>query len=132
MDVHASLAPHRPLVALAVCDPAGISLELTAKLLTHNEVLSAARLVVIADRRVLEQGAVVAGVALEMEEVGDAGVRTSGELPAFLQGGTARSHHDPARRRRGRGRCLRVSVEGSAWARLGRLLMTVWNRRLPA
>ena len=59
----------RPTVALAMGDPAGISPELTAKLLNIGEVLDAARLIVIGDRRVLEDGAGIAKVTLDVETV---------------------------------------------------------------
>jgi 4-hydroxythreonine-4-phosphate dehydrogenase len=42
----------RPVVALAMGDPAGISPELTAKLVALDQVRSSARLLVIGDRRV--------------------------------------------------------------------------------
>lgn len=57
----------RPVIALAMGDPAGISPELTAKALTLPDVLDAARLVVVGDRRVLEAGAKVAGVPLAVD-----------------------------------------------------------------
>jgi 4-hydroxythreonine-4-phosphate dehydrogenase len=46
-------------------DPAGISPELTARLLALDEIVSNARTVVIGDRRVLDDGARVAGVKLD-------------------------------------------------------------------
>ncbi len=52
----------RPIIALAMGDPAGISPELTARLLALDEIVAAARIVVIGDRRVLDDGARVAGV----------------------------------------------------------------------
>jgi 4-hydroxythreonine-4-phosphate dehydrogenase len=52
----------KPLVALAMGDPAGISPELTAKLAVLDEIRQHARLVVIGDRRVFDEGADVAGV----------------------------------------------------------------------
>jgi 4-hydroxythreonine-4-phosphate dehydrogenase len=61
--------PHRPLIALAMGDPAGISSELTARLVASGRIASAARLVVIGDRRILEQGAKSAGLALAIESV---------------------------------------------------------------
>src|SRR5262245_66602813 len=57
----------KPTVALAMGDPAGISPELTAKVLALPEVRAAAHLVVVGDRRVLEDGARVAKVALDVE-----------------------------------------------------------------
>ncbi|MEP9389872.1 4-hydroxythreonine-4-phosphate dehydrogenase PdxA [Mesorhizobium sp. KR9-304] len=59
----------RPIVALAMGDPAGISPELAAKLVDSKTVAAAARLVVIGDRRILEDGARIAGVTLDIEEV---------------------------------------------------------------
>ena len=53
-----------PTIALAMGDPAGISPELTAKVLGLDEVRAAARIVVIGDMRVLAAGAKVAGVAI--------------------------------------------------------------------
>jgi 4-hydroxythreonine-4-phosphate dehydrogenase len=57
----------RPLIALAMGDPAGISPELTAKVIALPEVRAAARLVVIGDARVLAAGARIAGIALDVE-----------------------------------------------------------------
>jgi 4-hydroxythreonine-4-phosphate dehydrogenase len=51
-----------PVIALAMGDPAGISPELTAKLVSLDEIRSCARLIVIGDRRVLDEGARVAGL----------------------------------------------------------------------
>ena len=59
----------RPIIALAMGDPAGISPELTAKLLALDDVVSKARIVVIGDRRVLDDGARVAGVKLDLISV---------------------------------------------------------------
>lgn len=56
------MASELPRVALVMGDPAGISPELTAKLLALDEVRAAARIVVLGDRRIFEQGAQVAGV----------------------------------------------------------------------
>jgi 4-hydroxythreonine-4-phosphate dehydrogenase len=62
-------AGRRPLLALAMGDPAGISPELTAKLLVDPAVLGAADLLVIGDMRVLAAGAAVAGVAPDVAVV---------------------------------------------------------------
>lgn len=59
----------RPIIALAMGDPAGISPELTARLLALDEVAAKARLVVIGDRRVLDDGARVATVNLDLKNV---------------------------------------------------------------
>ncbi|MET4390707.1 4-hydroxythreonine-4-phosphate dehydrogenase [Bradyrhizobium sp. F1.4.3] len=59
----------KPLIALAMGDPAGISPELTAKLVALDEVRARSRLVVIGDRRIFDEGARVAGVTPELETV---------------------------------------------------------------
>ena len=61
----------RPVIALAMGDPAGISPELTAKAVALDEVRAAARVVVIGDRRVYEQGAKVAQVSAQPDEFVD-------------------------------------------------------------
>lgn len=101
------LPDSRPLIALAIGDPAGISPELTARILVHEEVQAAARLLVIGDRRVLEDGAAIAGVELEVEPVADAGASSSRGCVALLQGGLL----DPATVQRGV-----ASREGGAFA----------------
>ena len=65
---------NRPLIALAMGDPAGISPELAARLVVSDRVCAAARLVVIGDRRVLEAGACVAGVPLDIGTVDRAAI----------------------------------------------------------
>jgi 4-hydroxythreonine-4-phosphate dehydrogenase len=52
----------KPVIALAMGDPCGISPELTAKVVALDEIRKAARVVVIGDRRVFDEGARVAGV----------------------------------------------------------------------
>ena len=44
----------KPVIALAMGDPCGISPELTAKVVALDEVRKAARVVVIGDRRVFD------------------------------------------------------------------------------
>ncbi|MFK0166165.1 4-hydroxythreonine-4-phosphate dehydrogenase PdxA [Rhizobium sp. NPDC090279] len=68
----------RPLIALAMGDPAGISPELAARLLVSKRVNEAARLVVIGDRRILNDGATAAGVIPELQSVSlsDVGLQT--------------------------------------------------------
>ncbi len=91
-------AQGKPTVALAMGDPAGISPELTAKLLALDEVRDAAGLVVIGDRRVLEDGARIARVALDVEPVAiDEPLPTAGRRPMLVDLG----HLDPACVRRG-------------------------------
>jgi 4-hydroxythreonine-4-phosphate dehydrogenase len=50
----------KPVIALAIGDPAGVSPELTAKLVALEEARKAARIVVVGDRRVFDEGARVA------------------------------------------------------------------------
>jgi 4-hydroxythreonine-4-phosphate dehydrogenase len=57
----------KPVIALAMGDPAGISPELTAKVVALPEVREAARVVVIGDRRLFDAGAKVAGIAPDVE-----------------------------------------------------------------
>ena len=62
-------------------DPAGISPELTAKVLTSKDVRDAARVVVVGDRRIFDEGARVAGAAatpddfVELKHADPAGIR---------------------------------------------------------
>jgi len=82
-----------PIVALAMGDPAGISPELTAKLLALDEVRDAAGLIVVGDRRVLEDGARIANVALDLDYASpDTAVTPAPGRPVFID----LSHLDPA------------------------------------
>ena len=58
----------KPVIALAMGDPAGISPELTAKVVALKEVREAARIVVVGDRRIYDDGARVAGLAASPDE----------------------------------------------------------------
>ncbi|HWM42390.1 MAG TPA: 4-hydroxythreonine-4-phosphate dehydrogenase PdxA [Burkholderiales bacterium] len=58
----------KPTIALAMGDPAGISPELTAKVVTLKEVRDAARVVVVGDRRIYDGGARVADAATSPDE----------------------------------------------------------------
>jgi 4-hydroxythreonine-4-phosphate dehydrogenase len=60
---------HRPRIAFAIGCPAGIAPELTARLLADPEVTGAAEIVAIGDRRVLDRGADIAGVKLELYDM---------------------------------------------------------------
>jgi 4-hydroxythreonine-4-phosphate dehydrogenase len=99
----------KPTVALAMGDPAGISPELTAKVLALPEVCAAAHLIVVGDRRVLEDGARIAKVALDIETAGAQDVLSA--TPArlvFVDLG----HLDPASVARGR-----ISRAGGQYAK---------------
>jgi 4-hydroxythreonine-4-phosphate dehydrogenase len=62
-------AQTRPRIALAMGDPAGISPELTARLLADREVTSAGQILVIGDGRVLAEGARIARVVLDIDRI---------------------------------------------------------------
>ena len=85
----------RPLLALAMGDPAGISPELTARVLADPAVRAAADIVVLGDARVLAVGAAVAGVEPDVEVVSSF-IAPNGR-PVLIDGG----HCDPARIARG-------------------------------
>lgn len=59
----------KPTLALVIGDPAGVGPELTAKLLADAAVTDAANLVVIGDKRVLDRGAKVARVSLNLSTI---------------------------------------------------------------
>ena len=88
-----SSAQMRPIIALAMGDPAGISPELTAKLAAVDEIRAKVRLVVIGDRRVFDEGARVADVtpALKTVKPGTT-LDTSNDTPLFID----LAHLDPA------------------------------------
>ena len=58
----------KPVIALAMGDPCGISPELTAKVVALDEVRKAARVVVIGDRRVFDEGVKAARLPSTPEE----------------------------------------------------------------
>jgi 4-hydroxythreonine-4-phosphate dehydrogenase len=82
----------KPTIALAMGDPAGISPELTAKVIALPEVRAAARLIVIGDRRVFTEGERVAGVHSDIEIVSDDETARPGDKPLFID----LRHLDPA------------------------------------
>src|SRR6476661_9710705 len=106
----------RPVIALAMGDPAGISPELTAKLLTLDEVVDKARIVVIGDRRVLDDGARIAAVKLDLVSASpDADFSKDERVPAFIDLG----HLDPA-----------SVARGAATAEGGRFALTNYRHAL--
>ena len=99
----------RPTIVLAMGDPAGISPELTAKLLAIEDVLNAASLIVIGDRRVLEDGAGIAKVVLDVDTASPhAPLPVSPSRPIFVDLG----HLDPAAIKR-----AEISREGGMFAK---------------
>jgi 4-hydroxythreonine-4-phosphate dehydrogenase len=88
----------KPLIALAMGDPAGISPELMAKLVALEEVRAHCRLVVIGDRRIFDEGARVAGITPELQAVKPgAELRATEGETLFIDLG----HLDPAEIERG-------------------------------
>ena len=104
-----SHATARPTIALAMGDPAGISAELTARALALDEVRAVADLLVIGDRRILDDGATIAGVALDIT-VTTPGATIPDRLskPLFIDLG----HHDSKAIKRGE-----ISRAGGVFAR---------------
>ena len=82
----------KPVIALAMGDPAGISPELTAKVVALPEVREAARLVVIGDRRLYAEGEKIANVTTAMDVVQAGESLRPGETPIFVD----LRHLDPA------------------------------------
>jgi 4-hydroxythreonine-4-phosphate dehydrogenase len=74
----------KPRIAVAMGDPAGISPEIAAKLLASDAVRNAAEIVVFGDRRVLEAGAKVAGLRLDIDVVTDAADVRGGGRPVLI------------------------------------------------
>ncbi len=66
----------RPTIAFAMGDPAGISPELTAKLVAADEFRHGANLVLFGDLRILERGAKIGGVGIDVDVVS-----SEGEIP---------------------------------------------------
>ena len=88
----------KPVIALAMGDPAGISPELTAKSVALDEVHSRARLIVVGDRRVFDEGMRTAGVTTDVKTVaGDAFAKPRDGKPIFVD----LANLDPASIRRG-------------------------------
>src|SRR4029079_15701929 len=82
----------RPAIALAMGDPAGISPELTAKVLALPEIRDAADCVVVGDARLFAAGARTAGVQPQTDGRRQLDERPLTNRPAFLDLG----HLDPA------------------------------------
>jgi len=72
----------RPTIALAMGDPAGISPELLARLLADKDVTSSARILMFGDRRILDGGAEVAGVSLDIDTVAEEAQVPAEQVPA--------------------------------------------------
>lgn len=96
-----------PIIALAMGDPAGISPELTAKLLANDEVRAAARIIVFGDQRILDEGARIAGVTLDIAVVAPDAAYDASQRPVFVDLG----HLAPQDVKRGE-----ATPEGGAFA----------------
>ena len=59
----------RPVIALAMGDPAGIGAELAAKLLADDDVRQAADILLLGDRRVWAMGLAQAGLSYEVSDI---------------------------------------------------------------
>ena len=96
-----------PIIALAMGDPAGVSPELTAKLLADDEVRAAAKIVVFGDLRILEEGAKIAGVSLDISVVAPDAAYDASQRPVLIDLG----HLAPQDVKRGE-----ATPEGGAFA----------------
>jgi len=85
-------SPVRPVIALAMGDPAGISAELAAKVVALPEVRDAADVIVIGDARVFAAGNQVAGIVPDVEMRDRIDDRPASTRPIFVDLG----HLDPA------------------------------------
>ena len=75
----------RPRIAFAIGCPAGVAPELTARMLADPEVTTVAQIIAIGDRRVLDKGARIAGVTLDLPEIAPgAGVPANLDRPVFV------------------------------------------------
>lgn len=106
-DKISTQAEIRPTIALAMGDPAGISPELTAILLNDEEIRAAANFVVFGDRRVLEEGARIAGLMPDVDFVSADSAYEFGERPVFVD----LAHLDPRDVKR-----AEATPEGGAFA----------------
>ena len=97
----------RPVIALAMGDPAGVSPELTAKLLALDEVRAAADIIVFGDQRILEDGARIAGVSLNIAVVAPGAAFDASAGPVLVD----LANLSPADVRRGE-----ATAEGGAFA----------------
>jgi 4-hydroxythreonine-4-phosphate dehydrogenase len=82
----------KPVVAHAIGCPAGIAPELTARMLADEEVMAAAQVIVIGDRRVLERGARTAGTTISIPTISGPDDLPAHGGPALIDLG----HLDPA------------------------------------
>ena len=98
----------KPIVALAMGDPSGISLELTAKILNDKQIRDAAHYIVVGDHRALAEGCRIASVDVSLPTWNP----TQGQ-PDFASGAVLLNlgHLDPASLTTGHS-----SIEGGRFA----------------
>ena len=85
MNAHtSSTTSEKPTVAFAMGDPAGISPELAAKLIASEDFRAGANLVIFGDLRILQQGAKVAGVDVDVEVVASEDEARPEARPVFV------------------------------------------------
>jgi len=83
----------RPIIAVAMGDPSGISPELTARILAEPDLRGAAHFVVFGDKRLLDLGISDSGVDPDVEVVADgAALPAFSGRPLFVD----LANHDPA------------------------------------
>ncbi|MCH4562123.1 4-hydroxythreonine-4-phosphate dehydrogenase PdxA [Halomonas sp. EGI 63088] len=75
---------HRPCIALTLGDPAGIGPELVARLLSDREAVTQARIVVVGDRWLWEEGQRVTGVTHRLPELDSFAEARQADGPALL------------------------------------------------
>ncbi|GJD52753.1 D-erythronate 4-phosphate dehydrogenase [Methylobacterium crusticola] len=126
-------AATKPVIALAIGDPAGIGPELAARMVADQEVAAAASLIVVGDARVLARGAAEAGLDLDVERREPGADPTPAGRPVLLDLG----HLDPDTVARGvagaaGGRFsldnFRTCLELAASGRAGAVCFTPFNK----
>lgn len=123
----------RPILALAIGDPAGIGPELAARMVHDSAVTTAARLVVIGDARVLALGAEQAGITLDVDARSPGTSVAPRDKAVLLDLG----HLDPATIELGRAqqtggafalRNLRTAIEMAAQGQADAVTFTPFNK----
>ena len=109
-----------PVIGLMLGDATGIGPEQCARVLADRRLADAARIVVVGDRRVLDQGARDAGVALEPSAYDDPGSVdwSRGDVPLIDLGNT-----DPALLQRGKVSAESGRLAGETLAAMVRLAL---------
>lgn len=113
-------AHSKPLLALAIGDPAGIGPELAARLVADPEVRAAAELIVVGDRRVFDRACKLVRVAPELPTVTDRDAAAPGNFldlrhlhPDAVEVGVA-SRAGGAFALENYRTCLRIAADGRA------------------